>query len=213
MWKTNFAKLSEDPCKSCKWFTIFFLDINDNIPEHFKRVNAIEKVFIRWFIWLFIWLLSFSDQSSLSDFKAGRCSLDATFYAAITRNLKERTKRLQNDGGNKSNQRWSTDERFWRFSVLPFFGRWPQSIHFSATVYILLSITIFLGNSLILVALHKESSLHPPSKLLYRCLATTDLFMSLANDNWSLCRYASDTTFTTSYTFCGVSLFIIIVHA
>ena len=102
----------------------FFLDTNDNIPEHFKRVNAIEKVFIRWFIWLFIWLLSFSDQSSLSDFKAGRCSLDATFYVAITRNLKERTKRLQNDGGNKSNQRWSTDERIWRFSVLPFFGRW-----------------------------------------------------------------------------------------
>ena len=107
------------------------------------------------------------------------------------------------------------------FRCSPFLagGLQPQSIHFSATVYIILSITIFLGNSLILVALHKESSLHPPSKLLYRCLATTDLlvgifsqsmmatyFMSLANDNWSLCRYASDTTFTTSYTFCGVSL-------
>ena len=50
----------------------FFLDTNDNIPEHFKRVNAIEKVFIRCFIWWFIWLLSFSDQSSLSDFKAGQ---------------------------------------------------------------------------------------------------------------------------------------------
>ena len=25
-----------------KWFT-FFLDINDNIPEHFKRVNKTEK--------------------------------------------------------------------------------------------------------------------------------------------------------------------------
>ena len=96
------------------------------------------------------------------------------------------------------------------FRCSPFLagGLQPQSIHFSATVYIILSITIFLGNSLILVALHKESSLHPPSKLLYRCLVTTDLFMSLANDNWSLCRYASDATFTTSYTFCGVSLFI-----
>ena len=105
------------------------------------------------------------------------------------------------------------------FRCSPFLagGLQPQSIHFSATVYIILSITIFLGNSLILVALHKVSSLHPPSKLLYRCLATTDLlvgifsqskmatyFMSL--DNWSLCRYASDATFTTSYTFCGVSL-------
>ena len=44
-----------------------------------------------------------------------------------------------------------------------------QSISFSA-FNILLSITATLGNSLILVALHKESSLHPPSKLLYRCL-------------------------------------------
>ena len=51
-----------------------------------------------------------------------------------------------------------------------------QSISFSA-VNILLSITATLGNSLILVALHKESSLHPPSKLLYRCLATTDLLV------------------------------------
>ena len=41
------------------------------------------------------------------------------------------------------------------------------------------SITAILGNTLILVALHKESSLHPPSKLLYRCLATTDLLVGL----------------------------------
>ncbi len=38
-----------------------------------------------------------------------------------------------------------------------------------------LSITASLGNALILVALHKESSLHPPTKLLLRCLAVTDL--------------------------------------
>ena len=50
-----------------------------------------------------------------------------------------------------------------------------QSISFSA-VNILLSITATLGNSLILVSLHKEFSLYPPSKLLYRCLATTDFF-------------------------------------
>ncbi|XP_078361288.1 melanocyte-stimulating hormone receptor-like [Oculina patagonica] len=41
------------------------------------------------------------------------------------------------------------------------------------------SITALLGNTLILIALHKESSLHPPSKLLYRCLAVTDLFVGL----------------------------------
>ena len=42
-----------------------------------------------------------------------------------------------------------------------------------------LSITTFLGNALILVALRKESSLHPPSKILLRSLATTDLCVGL----------------------------------
>ena len=93
-----------------------------------------------------------------------------------------------------------------------------QSISFSA-VSILLSITATLGNSLILIALHKESSLHPPSKLLYRCLATTDLLVglvcqphyaiyriSLVHEHWSLCRYANYVVSITSYTLCGVSL-------
>ena len=81
-----------------------------------------------------------------------------------------------------------------------------------AAVNILLSITAFVGNSLILVALHRESSLHPPSKLLYRCLATTDLLVGLVNqplaasswmfaahEHWIPCRYASTATFITSY--------------
>ena len=93
-----------------------------------------------------------------------------------------------------------------------------QSISFSA-VNILLSITAILGNSLILAALHKESSLHPPSKLLYRCLATTDLLVGLVNqplyaagwmsvvyEHWSFCRYARDATVISSYVLCGVSL-------
>ena len=42
-----------------------------------------------------------------------------------------------------------------------------------------LSITAFLGNTLILVALRKETSLHPPSKLLYRNLAITDLCVGI----------------------------------
>ena len=93
-----------------------------------------------------------------------------------------------------------------------------QSISFSA-INILLSITATLGNSLILAALHKESSLHPPSKLLYRCLATTDLLVGLVNqplyvaywmsvvyEHWSFCRYARDATVISSYVLCGVSL-------
>ena len=93
-----------------------------------------------------------------------------------------------------------------------------QSISFSV-VNILLSITATLGNSLILVALHKESSLHPPSKLLYRCLATTDLlvglvtqpiyaayWMSVVHEHWSLCRFSFYATGVTGYALCTVSM-------
>ena len=86
-------------------------------------------------------------------------------------------------------------------------------------IYILLSITAFSGNFLILVALHKESSLHPPSKLLYRSLATTDLlvglvaqplnalsWMSVVQEHWSLCRYLWDATYITAYVLLLVSL-------
>ena len=93
-----------------------------------------------------------------------------------------------------------------------------QSIYFSV-VNIFLSITAFLGNFLILVALNKESSLHPPSKLLYRCLATTDLlvglvtqpltatyWISLVHEHWSLCRYARGAVYISGIALCGVSL-------
>ena len=40
---------------------------------------------------------------------------------------------------------------------------------------IAISITVFLGNILILLAFQKVSSLNPPSKLLFRCFASTDL--------------------------------------
>ena len=47
------------------------------------------------------------------------------------------------------------------------------------TLNVFLSITASLGNALILVALRKESSLHPATKLLFRCLAVTDLCVGL----------------------------------
>ena len=55
---------------------------------------------------------------------------------------------------------------------------------FLSAVNIFLSITAFLGNTLILVALHKETSLHPPSKLLYRNLAITDLCVGITGQPW-----------------------------
>ena len=85
-----------------------------------------------------------------------------------------------------------------------------------------LSITAFLGNTLILVALHKESSLHPPSKLLLRSLAITDLLvgiiveplnaaylMSVKSKRWFICYNVYVALFIASYILCSVSLFVL----
>jgi len=40
-------------------------------------------------------------------------------------------------------------------------------------------ITACLGNTLILVSLHKVSSIYPPTKSFFRCLAVTDLSVGL----------------------------------
>jgi len=53
-----------------------------------------------------------------------------------------------------------------------------QKIVYS-TVNSMLALIAFLGNILIIVALQKVCSLHPPSKLLLGCLATTDLCVGL----------------------------------
>ena len=97
-------------------------------------------------------------------------------------------------------------------------GSQQPSIHL-AVLNIFLSLTAILGNSLILVALRKESSLHPPSKLLYRNLATTDLLVGLVTHplsvtyrissiykQWNLCRYSRSAGYLSSYALCGVSL-------
>ena len=94
----------------------------------------------------------------------------------------------------------------------------PYAYYFS-TIHILLSLTAILGNSLILVALRKESSLHPPSKVLYRCLATTDLlvglivhplavihWMSFIHEDWGRCRWTNHAIFIAGYALCSVSL-------
>ena len=81
------------------------------------------------------------------------------------------------------------------------------------------SITAFLENTLILVALRKESTLYPPNKLLFLCLATTDLFaglvseplfvinlISVVNESWTICRYTSLSSFLVGYILASVSL-------
>ena len=83
-----------------------------------------------------------------------------------------------------------------------------------------LSLTAFLGNALIVTALHKVSSLHPPSKLLLRCLATTDLcvgplpeplfvtvWMSMVNEQRNICVYVNVVATAVAFTLTGVSLY------
>ena len=90
---------------------------------------------------------------------------------------------------------------------------------FLSALNIFLSIAAFLGNTLILDALHKETSLHPPSKLLYRNLAITDLCVgiitepllvtyltSVVNRRWDSCCYTVLAIFFSGYTLCFVSL-------
>ena len=84
-------------------------------------------------------------------------------------------------------------------------------------VNIVLSITASLGNILILIALRKVTSIHPPTKLLFQCLAITDLGVGLISqplmatlmllvDNILNIMF-SHLLSSLSITFCGVSVF------
>ena len=79
-------------------------------------------------------------------------------------------------------------------------GQVHNELIFLSVLNTLLATSAFLGNTLILVALRKESSLHPPFKLMYCNLAITDLcvgiiaeplcvvyFMSVVNETWDVC--------------------------
>lgn len=84
---------------------------------------------------------------------------------------------------------------------------------------IIFSITAVLGNILIFIAFHKESSFHPPSKLLFRCLAATDLCvgvigqptfviyqLSILAKRLDVCYIAAYLSYITTTILCGVSL-------
>ena len=100
-----------------------------------------------------------------------------------------------------------------------FIGGVDGELIFISALNIFVSITAFLGNTLILVALHKETSLHPASKLLYRNLAITDLcvgiiaeplnvtfFTSVLNERKNICYFAYSAGIFSAYTLCSVSL-------
>ena len=86
-----------------------------------------------------------------------------------------------------------------------------------------LSVAAFLGNALILVALHKVTSLHPPTKLLFRCLAVTDLCVGLvtqplhvivfylpyiADIDWDIVHNVAKVYIPLSCLLCGVTLLV-----
>ena len=80
---------------------------------------------------------------------------------------------------------------------------------------IFLAFTATLGNTLILIALHKVSSIHPPTKFLLRCLAMSDFcvgvivqplfaafLIGIASGDW---RIIYLTLNFLNFTFCGFS--------
>ena len=94
-----------------------------------------------------------------------------------------------------------------------------DEVTFLSAINIFLSMTAFVENSLVLVALHKTRSLHPPSKLLFLNVAITDLcvgiiveplyvsyLMSVVSERWDICYYAFLSSIITSYVMCSVSL-------
>ena len=93
-------------------------------------------------------------------------------------------------------------------------------LYLLAALNILLSMIASLGNILILVALWKVHSLHPPSKLLFRCLTVTDLLVGvfsqplfasqlifIANQRRRLCFTTVSCNEVAGGTFSTVSLF------
>jgi len=91
---------------------------------------------------------------------------------------------------------------------------------FLITMNIPLSIVTLLGNVLIIFALKKVTSLHPPSKLLLGCLAATDLGVGLITqplrvgyimspEHFKRCYYIKLLYESIGAMFCAVSVFIL----
>ena len=78
-----------------------------------------------------------------------------------------------------------------------------------------------MSNILILIVLHKVSSLHTPTKMLFRCLAVTDLCVGLLSQplfattmltavkemNVNTVHYITEIDYASSFILCGVSIF------
>ena len=94
-----------------------------------------------------------------------------------------------------------TEEFFANFSCSTKFNQELDNQRISLSVInILLGIAAIVGNTVILIALHKETSLHKPSKVLLRNLVASDLYVgfvqlvfgaywiSILQRQWQICR-------------------------
>ena len=89
---------------------------------------------------------------------------------------------------------------------------------FFVALNVFLSVIATTGNLLILVALRKVTSINPPTKLLFRCLAATDLCVGLIEQplfvtvllidfaSPTALHYVSQVYSALNFIFCGVSL-------
>ena len=100
----------------------------------------------------------------------------------------------------------------------------PASIAiFLPALNFFLAVTTSLGNVMILVALYKVSSLHPPTKPLFRCLTVTDLCVGLILQllyatslflrypeeiNWKTSLYMAKLNTGLSFVLCGLSIVV-----
>ena len=120
------------------------------------------------------------------------------------------------DYSTKEGNNTNTQELFCPITL----RRMHQTI-FILTFNIPLSISAVLGNVLIIVALQKVTSIHPPSKLLLACLASTDLCVGLitqplyigyrmSSEYSKHCHYLRILFNTIGSIFCGVSLLTLI---
>ena len=91
--------------------------------------------------------------------------------------------------------------------------------YFFVSVHVILTLTSLTGNTLILIALQKISTLHSSSKFLFRCLSCTDLFVglfsqpifvtylsALVNKNWKICELTGSLAFISGSILCGQSI-------
>ena len=93
-------------------------------------------------------------------------------------------------------------------------------VEFFSALNIFLSITAAVGNALIIVSLKNVSSIHPPTKLFFRCLAVTDfcvglfvqplfttfIMSSTMKMNVNVMYYAFKSLGSSSMTLCGISV-------